>query len=833
MANFGRFYLDKEKDMIVELSMEEGELHYELRTPNHGTGNLITNLAACCDLPLSFDDAGLKVIRGTVPCYINANNEEVYIFRLKGTKVANIYPDGAVEMKASIPAISKTLMSQTKDYHIDFQKTVVKTYIFKECKFRTDLHTHMNGNLPADVLIALGIHHQIFYPLYYIKKLGLRLSEAQRAELGAARKEAEERLLSEGALEGLVGKYYDRKIDDETGINFARLILENLPDAAYNIPRIRNSLAVMKDGQAVFTNLEKIYLYRYVFTKGHAAADAEWPTGDGPGAGVPARMFPLINQLPDPEIADALLQMEADRQNPAYAHFTLFQNKLLWIARHYQQTGVVYAEISDTSLVKKAQAPYVLRQIHECMPAITRETGVLLRFLAALRRIPLVFGPDARDSLYSLRENLQVLKQVAMDPYVAGSDIVGEEISDVLDLKPLIREIVAIAANDPTYVVRIHAGENDSLRDNVYNSIRCVKEALAPGQAMPHIRIGHGLYTANLSSAKGRQMIADLKESGTVLEFQITSNVRLNNLSSMSKHPLKAYLKEGILCVQGTDGGALYGTDSIDEELSLEKMLDLSKDDLLAMRAAEDRVLKASYAAFDMKSTALKAALNGAEIEAFYTARMEAIEPPAQSPAGRRGKLFAQEALASQIAPLMQGRMPVVVMGGSFNNDKHVTRMLPEGQQLIDYLLEHGDPDKMFFVVGHELKAYEKYLVQHNQGRFAIYMVVPKTLTEKEKERAEASGLKVRVSIETSKMGLYKTYAYEIFRRRPSVVIAMDGNSAASNVIQEAKNGKQAVIYINPHSRVLTAKARTLGGYTRMLDDPEVSGAEILKEVEG
>jgi len=285
--------------------------------------------------------------------------------------------------------------------------------------------------------------------------------------------------------------------------------------------------------------------------------------------------------------------------------------------------------------------------------------------------------------------------------------------------------------------------------------------------------------------------------------------------------------------VQGTDGGALYGTDSIDEELSLEKMLDLSKDDLLAMRAAEDRVLKASYAAFDMKSTALKAALNGAEIEAFYTARMEAIEPPAQSPAGRRGKLFAQEALASQIAPLMQGRMPVVVMGGSFNNDKHVTRMLPEGQQLIDYLLEHGDPDKMFFVVGHELKAYEKYLVQHNQGRFAIYMVVPKTLTEKEKERAEASGLKVRVSIETSKMGLYKTYAYEIFRRRPSVVIAMDGNSAASNVIQEAKNGKQAVIYINPHSRVLTAKARTLGGYTRMLDDPEVSGAEILKEVEG
>ena len=43
----------------------------------------------------------------------------------------------------------------------------------KKSKFRTDLHTHMNANLSPDCLIALGIIHQVRYPLYYIKKLKL------------------------------------------------------------------------------------------------------------------------------------------------------------------------------------------------------------------------------------------------------------------------------------------------------------------------------------------------------------------------------------------------------------------------------------------------------------------------------------------------------------------------------------------------------------------------------------------------------------------------------------------------------------------------------------
>ena len=67
------------------------------------------------------------------------------------------------------------------------------------------------------------------------------------------------------------------------------------------------------------------------------------------------------------------------------------------------------------------------------------------------------------------------------------------------------------------------------------------------------------------------------------------------------------------------------------------------------------------------------------------------------------------------------------------------------------------------------------------------------------------------LSIESSPMGLYKSFAYEIFKRRPSALLAFDGNSAALNLIQEARNGREKCrIYINPRSRGLAVKVRTL-----------------------
>ena len=818
MAPFGHFYLDKEKDILVELEREGDELSYVLRTPNHGTGNLITNLANLCHLPLSLDSEGLKVIRGTLPCYIDGQNRMIYVFRLLDTKVANIFPDGTVERKASVPAIAKTLMSQTKDYRLDFRKTVVKTYIFRECKFRTDLHTHMNANLDPDLLIALGIHHQIRYPLYYIRKLGLRCTPAQEELLAARRAKAAASFRNSP----LTGKYLERKINDATFINFASLILENLENAVWNIPRIRASLAILKDGQAVFTNLEKVYLYRYVFCKGIPAEDP-----------ISSESMERFEQIPDEDIVSYLYQMMADRAHPVFRQHSLFQDKLLWIARNYARCGIEYVEISDTTLLKAEAAPHKLAQIHAVLPAITEETGVTLRFLAAIRRTPLTILKDRIAENDYIRENLRVLQAIAGDPYVAGCDIVGEEINDIRDLSPLLHALVTLTREHPTFSLRIHAGENDSLRENVANTVRCVRDGLAPGQPMPHLRIGHGLYTTSLSSRRGQAVLKDLKESRAVLEFQITSNVRLNNLSAIARHPLRQYLAAGVACVQGTDGGALYGTDSIDEQLALEKMLNLTREELLQMRAAEERVRQEGLFAFHEKKEAFLREASGKDIVDFYEEKIMAQA----SPEGQMTELSAltdsASFLADQVAELPVDKVPLVLAGGSFNNDRHLTRRRGNICRMLDRVLEEGDPEKTFLVIGHSLTGYEGYLLRRNQGKFLIFAFVPARLHTAEAERLKKAAVHIRVSIEPSAMGVYKSFAFEIFKRRPSVLIALDGNSAGANMIQEAKNGRgNSRIFVYEGARMLREKALSLQGYATLFSESEDLAGKVKESVD-
>ena len=802
MVPFGQFYLDKEKDLVAELYREGEEISYLLRTPNHGTGNLITNLARMCRLPLSEDAQGLKVIRGTLPCYVDGRNRILYVFRLLDTKIANIYPDGTIERKASIPAIAKTLMSQTKDYQLDFRKTVVKTYIFRDCKFRADLHTHMNANLEPDLLIALGIRHQIRYPLYYIRKLGLRCSPAQERILAERRARAAESFRDSP----LQGKYLERKINDATFLNFASLILENLENVAWNLPRIRASLAVMKDGQAVFTNLEKVYLYRYVFCKGRPAED---PIS-----------LENADRIPDAEIAGALARMAEDRRHPVFARNTLLQDKLLWIARSYARCGIEYAEISDTTLAKPQEAPEMLRQIHQVMPAIRQETGVTLRFLAAIRRTPLTILKDriAREDVF--QDNLRALRAVAEDPYVAGSDIVGEEMNDIRDLAPLLREIVKIARTHPDFTIRIHAGENDGLPENVANAIACVREGLFPSQPMPRMRIGHGLYTTSLSSRKGQELLRRLKEDGVTLEFQITSNVRLNNLTSLARHPLRQYLAAGVACVQGTDGGALYGTDSIDEQLALEKMLDLTREEMLAMRRAEDRVREAGLRALEEKEKALRQKLAGGDVADWYRQQMAAEDPEEEILTDLPKLLDSRQVFGDMEREMPVEKIPVIVMGGSFNNDRHLTRQRADLRRSLDRILEEGDPEKMFLVVGGSLAGYERYILEKNAGKFEAYAFVPARIGRGEAEKLRKAGPGIRVSIEPSPMGVYKSIAYEIFKRRPSVLLALDGNSSGANMIQEARNGKRKChILVFDRARLLREKAMNLQGYAVLFDE--------------
>ena len=110
--------------------------------------------------------------------------------------------------------------------------------------------------------------------------------------------------------------------------------------------------------------------------------------------------------------------------------------------------------------------------------------------------------------------------------------------------------------------------------------------------------------------------------------------------------------------------------------------------------------------------------------------------------------------------------------------------------------------------------------MDNNEKGFKIYAVVPAVISEAEKKKLLSLGLRIRVSTEAQGMGIYKSFNYEIFERRPSMVVAFDGNSAAANMIQEAKNGKgKADIFVWGHSRTLRQKADSLQGYVKIFDE--------------
>ena len=819
------FYLDKEKDIIVNLyKTDEDEITYVLKTPNHNTGNLITNIAKLCNTETVKDENDMKIITGKIPASINGDNEEVYIFRMGGFKIANIYKNGKIEIKAKIPAIAKTLMSQTKSYRLPIEKTIVKSYIIKKSKFRTDLHTHMNANLSPDCLIALGIKHQIKYPLYYIKKLNLKLSKEQEEKIYKQREIVEKQFEDSE----LTGKYKVRRIDDNTFINFADFILNNLENAQENIEKIRISLAILKDGQAVFTNLEKLYLYRYVFAKGIESEEKI------------KLELEKINKIPQNDIREMVLKMLEDSKDNIYSKNNLRQDKLLWIAREYQKQGIYYVEIADTTLTKLGEpAVEFLEEIHKIMPKIEKETGVMIRFLAAIRRIPLTIIKDVKTSSNYLRENLDVLKAVSKIPYVVGSDFIGEEINDISELKPVIEEIVQYAVNeDEGFTIRIHAGENDSLRDNVSKSIQCVNDSLKPGQKIPKIRIGHGLYTPDLATKEGKELIKEIKDANAVMEFQITSNVRLNNLTKISNHPLKKYLDNNVKCVQGTDGCGFYGTDTIDEQLALQNFLGLDDEDFEKMRDVENEIIEHSKKYFEIKNKKFEEFLAGRSItEAILDLENKNIENSKESKIKLRlnNNLEAEIELKEKIKDLPQDKMPIIVAGGSFNAKGIETITEKEGEKILEKLIKNINPKKAYFVIGHKLQGYEKAIIDISKKinkNFEIYAIIPKLISKEEIDRLKGKEITgVRISTESEELGIYKSFNYEIFERRTSIVIAFDGNSPVSNLVQEAKNGKgKSKIYVNNENANLKEKGKNLGGYVIPFDLEDDIVSKILED---
>ncbi|MBR3227609.1 MAG: hypothetical protein IKF68_03595, partial [Erysipelotrichaceae bacterium] len=246
----------------------------------------------------------------------------------------------------------------------------------------------------------------------------------------------------------------------------------------------------------------------------------------------------------------------------------------------------------------------------------------------------------------------------------------------------------------------------------------------------------------------------------------------------------------------------------------------LSRSDLAKMAETEKEIMDLSDRAFRHKTKRFEKLRNGRSVaETIKEEIKKNTEVSQKIKLDTADKYIAEEVLKTQIEELPWDRYPIVLAGGSFNASDRRALTDEEGLKMIDRLLESLDPDRFFFVIGHRLNGYERYLYD-KRGRFKVFAIVPADISLYEKNRLIKAGIPVRISTELLGMGIYKSFNYEIFERRPSVVIAVEGNSAGANLIQEAKNGKgKALIYVSGKDQFLKKKAETLQGYVNILND--------------
>ena len=368
--------------------------------------------------------------------------------------------------------------------------------------------------------------------------------------------------------------------------------------------------------------------------------------------------------------------------------------------------------------------------------------------------------------------------------------------------------------------------------------MECVKDSLEEGSKMPRVRIGHGLYTPDLKTKEGKDLIKLIKETGTVLEFQLTSNVRLNNLTSLRRHPLKKYLANNIKCVQGSDGCGAYGIDTIDEQLALQNLLELKDENFEKMRKVEEEIINDAKEYFEEKSKRFNKFLDGRTLrKAILDEEEKNIKQSVNSTMKMRitNKINSREALEYKIKSLPLNKVPIIIAGASFNSKNRETKVYEKGKDILRELVKRVNPKKAYFIIGHKVKGYEEELlniIKESNKKVEVYSIIPTMIYKATKERLENECITgVCISIESEGMGIYKSFNYEIFERISSIVIAFDGNSAVANLVQEAKNGKaKAKIYVNDEIPALHDKANSLEGYVIPFNIEENIVQRILEE---
>ena len=379
----------------------------------------------------------------------------------------------------------------------------------------------------------------------------------------------------------------------------------------------------------------------------------------------------------------------------------LFPDLLHSLAETYRETGVEYAELSYSSFINDRD---YMKMLEENIPQIEAETGVKLRFVAGLwRHSDKEWNMDDTDRITS----------IARSPYIVGVDFMGHETNSTESFEDELKMLAEYAmAADPNFTIRVHAGENPMFKNNVKDTLRIIHDAHAARETadgreydMPRVRIGHGLYGVD------EETIQLAKDMGAIVEFNISSNLALNNINSIAEIPIKKYLDAGVDVVLGTDGGGIYSTVGEQESL-LATAAGLEPEDFEKLRQTEAKVLArekarevghmpitdidSMYDNIRYSTPDGKLRYNQAVSDRYATEKAEAARQ-----LDERLEKIGIVTDAVEVERATDGKIPVMITGASKSNWPNIT---PEDQQKIaltmQVLADTLNPDTAFIVTG-------------------------------------------------------------------------------------------------------------------------------------
>lgn len=398
----------------------------------------------------------------------------------------------------------------------------------------------------------------------------------------------------------------------------------------------------------------------------------------------------------------------------------LFPELMKELARDYQSKGIEYAELSFSAFVSD---PEYLQMLSDNIPDIEEETGVKLRFLAGLWR--------HSDKEWNL-DDVDRIKSVAKSPYIVGCDFMGHETNSTEEFMEELQELARYAiSEDPNFAIRVHAGENPMFKDNVKKALQIVydehakvEEETGQKQKMPQVRIGHGLYGVD------ETVLEMAKKMGAIIEFNMSSNLALNNINAISEIPIKYYIDQGIDVVLCTDGHGLYST-SGEQEVLLAQIAGLKRADFEKIKVTEEKVIeKAKEREYskdkidDIKSLYnIKYSTSNGEkrytkevAEEYSKSKMKASEHLGEK-IKHTGAITDEE----QITKDTEGKIPILITGASKSNWPNIK---PEDQKdikvLMQVLADTIDPNNAYIVTGGTNYGVEKQMHEAGHRRNSI-----------------------------------------------------------------------------------------------------------------